>query len=298
MPQLYTLTPAQIEALLSPPSKQANADPTTLAILPFADLAMGGWTTPPTDPLPSGWKQALINAMVLWWKRSRGSETPTYQTIRPYGDAARAMLTEIVGYLPEKDIPWGVIDLVNTGAYPEVLAAPIKWTTIEQVIQELPASVRARVLVEPSPWYQTATSRDYWKALDKQFRWEETPWKAIPWAGIPWPYLKPTRTQAAIQRGAGIDETTDAFVDDLLDAYEALAVASGESATDIDLPPDWGKDDVPEGGDQTAPATTTTTSPKKRSGWGTALAVVGAIGLAFAGGLAARQAIKNQRSKR
>lgn len=255
-----TLSPAQVKKLLAPQGLQVNLGPVEAAMLPFIQLAMTNWKdpAPAAEVLPEGWRKGLSAAMIQWWKRQNGEQIPVHKDVVPFGNAARAYMTAVGGYLPSPErIPWGVVNLVDTGTYPEVLAAPIDWSLVSNVIDQLPAGlVKLSSPVMSNPSYQT--NADHWAYLEHAFDWEGTPWDKIPWTEIPWARLDVSGVQAAMAKGGDKKAVTEAFINAVFDAYEQV---SNESNTDLELPEDWNDGEGQKTEDKTEDKT-----KKKRDG--------------------------------
>ncbi len=263
----FELSSEVLKKALIAPGNQPNLDPVTAALLPFVELARNNWKepAPPAEILPEGWMPGLANAMISWWKRAKGEEMPTFASVKPYGDSARAFMTEIGGYMVGSDrIPWGRINLSDTTQMGDVLSSPIRWDVVKAVVDALPVEVvNLSSSIEPGPYYQTQSWA--WKTLADRYDWPATPWEKIPW-NLPWSYLPLQGVRKAISEDGSPDAVTEAFLYALQEAYLTLAAGSGSS--DIDLPDDWkdggAKDDGAKAKDD---GTDTPPEGKKRDGW-------------------------------
>lgn len=276
--------------LLNAQGQLPNVDPLAAAMQPFVDRTMNNWKSPapPKEILPADWRPGLSNAMIGFWRRSFGDASPTSAgaaTVRPIADGARAFMLTIGGTLPKAyRIPWGVVDLINTGTYPEVLPV-VDWAAVSTFLEGVPSGKFAAVDPPAStPYYQTA-SRETWEALNVQFDWENTPWDRIPWGRIPWARVTDTEAidRAKVAAAAGQKKAaTAAFLEALAEAFQL---------TDADITP--GTTDNGNGNGGTAGGDT-----KKRDGvdWLLVLASVASAAAISAGAFLAYK--KSKRSKK
>lgn len=223
MPPVYkVLTKESIEKILDSQSKDVSLDPVSSAMMPFIVLAAANWKSNPTpeEKISEDRWPLLGDAMIQWWKRERGAEIPQYATVRPFGDAARAMVEHVAPLIGDRSVPWGSIRIDDsTLAIQDVLTDPrIDWDGVRQFLELVPAGKLAlATYVDPSPDYQTTPS--LWKQIGKKFPWKFVPFEKIPWAQIPWDRVYIQNVREALAEGDA-DAANRALIESLVQAYE------------------------------------------------------------------------------
>ena len=277
------INPNAIQKSLNAQGVLPNLDPVAMALTPYVQgLMQDGDGT-----FPESWRPGLVNALVGFWKRNRGDVLPKGPAdVAELGAGARNFMLAIGGNLKgSRRIPWQVVDLINTGTYPQLLAV-VDWPTVAAFLDMIPAGKFAAVdPPDPIPFW-LAASVDTWIALDKQFDWPGTPWDGVPWSRVPWAGVAVSSALPAANEAAAAGQTqaaTVAFIEALLEAFgltDADFMDEGENLTiknpDFPKPP-------PE------------PSPKKRDGID--LLLVGAS-LASAAAITLGAVLAYKRSKR